>query len=133
MNTQIKLLQRQTIDELIEECYQIVKSTHSKTTILRFTQNDRQVFNTLIMQMVASLSTIPHSLSAKSFTSEYLTIRYDIIHRMFLKEEIAGSKKHTVFQFLKECEQIANDEIGTIEELQEELKKDDAVKQLVLQ
>lgn len=119
MNETVKRLRRQTIEILIRDCEKIIENAPIKTTLLTLTLQERNVFNALINEMVASLSTIEKTQSPKSFIRDYTSLKYEIAYRMFLRTEVTTCRRILLIKFIEECKQIADTEICTLDELKD--------------
>lgn len=130
MNKRINLARRQTIDILINECLYVIDTAPARTTLLTLSLEDRITFNTLINEMVAVVSSIEKKESAKSFIRDYTSSTYEIIYRMFLRTEVTTCRASTLLNFINDCERVADEKLGTLEELK---KANDVKGTLVVQ
>ena len=130
MNNKIKLLRRQTIELMIEECLDITENAPARSTLLYMSLDERRAFNELLNEMVSIVSTIEKTISIHSFIRKYTSVSYDIIYRMFLKTEVTTCRKSSLLKFIDDCEKVADEKLGTIEELK---KANDGKGTLVVQ
>lgn len=130
MNGNIKLLRRQTIELMIEECLDIIENAPARSTLLYMSLDERRAFNELLNEMVSIVSTIEKTVSIHSFIRKYTSVSYDIIYRMFLKTEVTTCRKSSLLKFIDDCEKVADEKLGTLEDLK---KNNDVSKDLVVQ
>ncbi|MGI8143813.1 hypothetical protein [Staphylococcus haemolyticus] len=130
MNNKVKLARRHMLDLMFEECLDIINNAPARSTMLFLSLDERQIFNELINEMVSIVSTIEKNVSGYSFTKEYISISYDVIYRMFFKTEVTTCRATTLLKFIDECREIADRELGTLEELK---KNNDVKDALVVQ
>lgn len=128
MNNKLNLARRQTIDILINDCLYIIDTAPAKTTLLTLSLEDRMTFNTLINEMVALISSIEKTESAKSFIRDYTSSTYEIIYRMFLRTEVTTCRKSTLLKFIDDCKHVADEKLGKLKDL----KKADDVKGILM-
>lgn len=134
MNTYDKLLQRQLIQNKIDYAHEVVKKSKKAKIVAYFNLQERDAFYQVTSVLANALSTIEETVTPRKVIYTYLKSNSSSARRLFTeRDEKLGSKTETIESILDRLEEVANEEIGTLEDLKEELKKDDAVKQLVLQ
>lgn len=126
----IKLSKRQTVEVLLNQSCEVV--ANADTTLRKFiiTPQDKVVLSQLINVLCASISTFDHNVSPTKFFDNYLSINHSTGNRIFFSKTTHKIDKDVMIQTLKECEEIANRELGTLEELK---KNNDVNKELVVQ
>ena len=113
------LLKRQIIENLLNESRLIVKNANHIIKTIVITEEDKRVFNELAVMLCASISTFDNSISLSKFFRDYISLPYSSAQRIFLKKGDISLKGKTITRTLDEFEEIANRELGTLEELKE--------------
>lgn len=114
------LIKRQTIEILLNNSRKVIENVDCTPRKFIITPQDKVVLSELITVLCASISSYNHIVSPGKFFSDYLTISGTTGHRTFYQKGTHKVDKDAMILTLNECEEIANKELGTLEDLKKE-------------
>lgn len=117
-------LERQLIEEYIQTGREIVKNAPKQPRLTLFDKESRERLADISFQLVATLSNLTDGFcSTKKFIDTKTDVKFTSLYRILYnqKDEMIGCNQKLITHYIDECERVANEELGTLEDLKKEL------------
>lgn len=118
-----RYLERQLIEKYIQTGREVVENAPKQPRLTLFGLESRERLADISFQLVATLSSLTDGFySTKKFIDTKTDVNFNSLYRILYnhKDEYIGCNQKLITHYIDECERVANEELGTLEDLKKE-------------
>lgn len=118
-----RYLERQLIEEYIQTGREMVENAPKQPRLTLFSLESRERLADISYQLVATLSNLTDGFySTKKFIDTKTDVKFTSLYRILYnnKDVLIGCNQKLITHYIDECERVANEELGTLEDLKKE-------------
>ncbi|MFF5909470.1 hypothetical protein ACFY6E_12395 [Staphylococcus cohnii] len=127
VNYKLKLYQRLYLEELLSNCEWIIENGMTSKKNIMLTTSQQNEFLELGSSLRVFLSSFENNVTIDVLATDYLDMKPMTVKRALARTGQNQFRIETLKQIISNSRQVANEQIGTIKELQKAVEEDKAL------